>query len=294
MEIPRQSGAIDLGDISKVLLNKGVIILEGLLSPAQIMELKQEVEKGFEGAPQLAGVVDQSKVKFFSPLPLIVPSSIQTIILNDTLFSIADEVLGPNCHNVRIHTTGGIQVLPGGAAQPLHRELDIFQPFFTRGPQDPQCILFSLWAIDDFYKENGATCLVPGSHRWPDGQEAQEEQIFYAEMPAGSVALWLGRTLHAGGANKTQSPRSGVAVSLSVDWLTQEENQFISVSPSVARTLPTRLQKLLGYRASPSYGWSAGYKSSNLLERATDPRESGPAEDIFNLMDELPTLLSKR
>ena len=77
----------------------------------------------------------------------------------------------------------------------------------------PELQLASVIAFVDFTKENGATRVVPGSHRWPDRwltaaeQHAllptDPDQIAYAEMPAGSAVIYSGGTIHSGGANST-------------------------------------------------------------------------------------------
>ena len=56
-------------------------------------------------------------------------------------------------------------------------------------------------------------------------------------MPAGSVLLWMGGTLHGAGANRTDEWRYGVFLSYSLGWLRQEENQYIDVPGEIARTL---------------------------------------------------------
>src|SRR5215469_13596812 len=68
-----------------------------------------------------------------------------------------------------------------------------------------------------------------------------------AEMPAGSLFLWMGRTLHGAGANRTNQWRFGTFLSYSLGWLRQEENLYLDVPPDIARTLPKELRRLLGY-----------------------------------------------
>ena len=64
-----------------------------------------------------------------------------------------------------------------------------------------------MWAVDEFTAENGATHLVPGSHKWPRGSERVPEphEITQGVMPAGSVLIYFGSLLHGGGANRTGS-----------------------------------------------------------------------------------------
>ena len=69
-------------------------------------------------------------------------------------------------------------------------------------------------------------------------------------MAAGSAVVYLGSTLHGGGANVTTDVRRrGMHVSYCVGWLRTEENQYLSTPIEVVRTLPRESQALLGYAA---------------------------------------------
>ena len=164
-----------------------------------------------------------------------------------------DSILLPNCASYQIHATAALVVGPGARVQVLHREDDAF-PFF-KVPR-PNLVVASMWAITDFTEANGATRLVPGSHRWTAGRVAGEEEVLSAEMPAGSVLLWMGGTLHGAGANRSDQWRFGVFLSYSLGWLRQEENQYLDTPPDVARTLPKDLRDLVGYRMHAALGYA--------------------------------------
>jgi ectoine hydroxylase-related dioxygenase (phytanoyl-CoA dioxygenase family) len=115
------------------------------------------------------------------------------------MLAACDAVLKPNCETYQLHVGSALVVGPGATMQILHREDDAC-PFFkvTR----PNLVLASMWAISDFTASNGATNLVPGSHRWQEGREARPDEIVAAEMPTGSVLLWMSGTLHGAGADR--------------------------------------------------------------------------------------------
>ena len=182
-----------------------------------------------------------------------------------------DPVLGPNCHHYRLNISGARQVCAGDAHQFLHREMDTFRPFLEHDPETPERALAIVWALTDFSLENGATRLVPGSHRWPGGRVAEEHEVARAVMPKGSAALWTGKTLHGLAASRDES-RTSVTFVFMVDWLTTEENQFFAIPPEVARGLPERAQQLIGYRASPALGWVSDRDPDNLLRTPGEPR----------------------
>jgi ectoine hydroxylase-related dioxygenase (phytanoyl-CoA dioxygenase family) len=72
-------------------------------------------------------------------------------------------------------------------------------------------------------------------------------------MPAGSVMLYSGTVWHGGGANRTSERRLGVILEYVVGWLRAQETHVLAVPPEVVRTLPERLQELLGYNIYPPF-----------------------------------------
>jgi ectoine hydroxylase-related dioxygenase (phytanoyl-CoA dioxygenase family) len=87
-------------------------------------------------------------------------------------------------------------------------------------------------------------------------------------MPAGSAVVYLGGTLHGGGANTSQVARRGAHLSYCLGWLRTEENQYLSVPPAIAATLPRRSQELLGYAVHNSIPRGGGYLG---MLRSQDP-----------------------
>jgi len=115
-------------------------------------------------------------------------------------------------------------------------------------------------ALEEFTLRNGATRLVPGSHRWPVEREALEEEFAEAAMLAGSAVVYLGSTLHGGGSNTTgKSGRRGLHLSYVVGWLRTEENNVLTTPPHLARSLPDRAQALLGYAVHDAIEDRGGY-----------------------------------
>ena len=175
---------------------------------------------------------------------------------------------GPNCHHYTVGATVMLELRgPEGKNQTLHRENAIYQPFVEALPNMPEFIMSAMWAGTDFTIENGATRLVPGSHEWPEERVAEEHEITQAVMPKGSVVLWLSRSIHGAGASTSSEGRVGFFHSYIVDWLRQEENQYIAVSTEAARRLSLPARQLLGYRSSKNLGWVKGRDAEDLLTK---------------------------
>lgn len=159
-----------------------------------------------------------------------------------------------------------LRIGPGEAAQVLHRDEDIY----PLPRPHPPVVLNSMWALCDFTAANGATRLVPGSHRWTAGGHDRwpdDSEPVAAEMPAGSVLLYQGGLLHGGGANTTDQPRPGLLLEYVVSWLRPQETQLLAVPPEVVSELPERLQELLGYNVHPPF---LGYVDGRHPRRVLD------------------------
>ena len=84
------------------------------------------------------------------------------------------------------------------------------------------------------------------------------DSIEQAVMPQGSLLLYLGTTVHAGGANLSDGPRAGLVNTYALGWLRQEENQYLNVPREVAQTHSPTIQRLMGYARHRSPGGSLG------------------------------------
>lgn len=88
---------------------------------------------------------------------------------------------------------------------------------------------------------------MPGSLDWPDSRQVQPHEIVPAVMRRGSVLVYTGGVFHGGGENRATSDRIGLNLTYTLGWLRQEENQYLSCPPAIARSLDPALQAVLGY-----------------------------------------------
>jgi ectoine hydroxylase-related dioxygenase (phytanoyl-CoA dioxygenase family) len=158
--------------------------------------------------------------------------------IDPLLLGVLDRLLGP----AQLSAPVGISIGPGESAQLLHRDDGIYP---LPDPK-PELVLNTMWALDDFTEANGATRVVPGSHRWTSPPTTEPETVA-AEMLAGSVMFFLGSLLHGGGANTTDRSRLGVILHYCAAWLRPQENHVLGVPKRIVRDLPEPLQELLGY-----------------------------------------------
>ena len=168
----------------------------------------------------------------------------QDLALDPLINNMVDNFLEPHCENYQLHFTSAIQIGPGESSQILHRDRGLWGGYI---PRRIETQFSTVWAITDFTKENGATQVVPGSHKWDKNRQPLPEEIAYAEMEAGSVFIYTGSVLHGGGTNTTEESRLGVFLHYAPGWLRQEENQYLSCPPEIAKTFSPELRSLIGY-----------------------------------------------
>ena len=181
------------------------------------------------------------------------------------LLGVLDRFLG----QYQLSAPTGIQIGPGEVDQILHHDDSIYPLPVPHG----EVVLNTMWPFDDFTVENGATRILPGSHRWEPGRRpvpADEADVVQVEMRAGSVLFYTGSIWHGGGANRTETPRLGVILEYVSSWLRPQENHVLAVPREVAASLPERLQELLGYNIHPPF---MGYVDGRHPRRVL--RESG-------------------
>ncbi|UTW54471.1 phytanoyl-CoA dioxygenase family protein [Kordiimonas sp. SCSIO 12610] len=142
-----------------------------------------------------------------------------------------------------------INILPGENAQDLHVD-----DGFYRIPRPRQPLgAATVWAIDDFTEENGATVIVPKSHTWGDDQMPERSEAIPAIMPAGSVVFFLGTTWHGGGMNVSKSARFAITHQYCDAYLRQQENYLLELSKDTVRALSPTMQALVGYSIYPPF-----------------------------------------
>ena len=282
--IERFDVAAEPDAIHAALERDGAVIVEHLLPLDVVDRVNAEVEAAVEAADAGAALFNPIMQAFHGPftkqvagMPGISPAFATEVMCHPLLLAMCDRVLLPSCARYQLNLGHLLQRGPGSEEQWLHRDEAVWSDVPRPHPELQLAIVI---AFVDFTRENGATRVVPGSHRWPDRQllPAEQidltppapEQIAYAEMPAGSAVIYSGGTIHAGGANSTTVPRRGAHLSYCLGWLRTEENNYLSTPPSVAAALPRRAQELLGYALHDSIPRGGGYLG---MVRMQDPVE---------------------
>jgi len=209
------------------------------------------------------------------------------LVEHPRILAICDRLLEPN---YLLTASQAIQIHPGETPQPFHTD-----DAFYRIPRPRHAVSVStIWAVDAFTAENGATQIVPGSHRWddpeileqlkgidfttrPDGEPYRatddpldgkiSDHLRDVTMSSGSVIVFLGTLLHRGGENRGARPRLALSNQYCEPWARPQENYFLSIPRERAARMSERVQALLGYSVHPPFmGHAKGYHPRRFLE----------------------------
>ncbi len=229
-------------EIVEIVRREGAMILTDAISSADLEALNGELNPYMAATPPGR---DDFTGRSTTRTGALVARSPKTreLVMNEAVLAAVGRFLEPYCHRFQLHLTQIIRLMPGQGKQAIHRDRWAWGKYI----QDVEPQLNTIWALTDFTEENGATQVVPGSVDWPDDRRAKPEEICQAVMPAGSLLLYTGSVFHAGGENRSSADRVGLNITYSLGWLRQEENQFLSCPPEIARDLEPALQDLLGY-----------------------------------------------
>lgn len=244
------------------LLSDGYCIIPGACSSETIRALYEDFAPRFATTPFCEGGFYGARTKRFGAL-LRRSAYMDTLVRHPLVLRIVETVLGQYCERILLNLTQAVELHPHALAQIPHRDQDIWG-----GPKGAiEYQINVIWPLTPFTAANGATMLWPGSHR-PDASTDPSSAVIAAEMEPGSALLFLGSTLHGGGANRTDDVRRAVIVGYCLGWLRSFENQYLVYPPEIARGFDPDLAALIGYtQHRPNLGNVEGQCPSILFER---------------------------
>jgi ectoine hydroxylase-related dioxygenase (phytanoyl-CoA dioxygenase family) len=143
---------------------------------------------------------------------------------------------------------------PGAEAQFLHQDQSGVKPtpHYAIGVN-------TLFCLDDFTEDNGATRIVPGSHiaergLAPDNIYTTKGTVA-AVVPAGSAIIFESRLWHGAGASKPgQKNRRSITLLTQRAWTRGATNGVLAVHPEVLATMSDSLKSRMGFRVTDGLG----------------------------------------
>ncbi len=235
--------------MTSALENEGAIIIDHLIDEDVIDRFNGDLRAEFDRQ----GHLFQGDFNGYKTLRIGAvtkhSSEFPTLLAHPVILEIADAILKPHCEVYQVGSTTAIEILPGEVAQVLHAD-DTCYPSHLLAFEAQISVL---WALDDFTEDNGATQVVMRQDRPDDEADFDKAPIQKAVMPKGSVVIYLGSTIHGGGANNSDKPRKALVNTYCLGWLRQEENQYLSLTHEEVSALTEPVRRLLGYQAHGPY-----------------------------------------
>jgi hypothetical protein len=221
---------------------QGFLVLPGLMTPELLGALRRRIEELFAEEGALAGSEFKQEPEARRLANLVDKGRIfEDVILTPPVLECMAHILGPrfklsslNARSTDPHSASG---------QPLHADSGAIadnQGYFVAN---------SVWLLDDFTPENGATRFVAGSHRWrrlpePDFyQPHPEEQLVLGK--AGDVVVMNAHMWHGGTANRTAAPRRAMHVYYTRYDQPQQQYQKRLLSRAIQSRLSAEARRIL-------------------------------------------------
>jgi len=221
---------------------QGFLVFPGLMGADLLERLRNRVDQLFDeeganagsefkqepGARRLANLVNKGRV-------------FEEVILTPILLEAMAQVLGPNFKLSSLNVRSADPHSPSD--QPLHADSGAV------ADGHGYWVANSVWMLDDFTLENGATRMVPGSHRWgqapPPGLYEAHPQQQLVLGKAGDVVVMNAHMWHGGTANRTAAPRRAMHVYYTRSDKPQQQYQKQLLSTEVQSRLNPEARRIL-------------------------------------------------
>ena len=259
----------------------GFVVFEGALPAHQLDALREGLEPLLRDAPRgrndFEGTHTNRVYALLAKVPAMAP-----LVEHPRVIALVDALLEPG---YLLTAALAINLLPGETAQTWHHD----DGFYTLPRPRPPVSISTIWALDDFTEVNGATEVIPASHRWsdelPQGEDGRRVSV---TMPAGSVVVFSGTLWHRGGANRSKGPRLCVSPQYCQPWGRQQENMMLAVGTRALDYSP-RIRAMLGYSIHPPFmGMVDGMHPSRLIDPGYEPSATGARERADHFWDRGP------
>ena len=148
-------------DVAQRLTSDGYVVVSGLMSEGDVAAARADLARILAATPTgrnaFEGFDTQRVYALFAKT-----RTFDRLAVHPLLLDVLDQVLG----HYQLSAPVGIR-MGRRERQMLHRD-DAIYPL----PQPhPPVVVNTMWPLDEFTEENGATRYVPGSHQWEPGRQ---------------------------------------------------------------------------------------------------------------------------
>lgn len=198
--------------------DRGYVIIENAMSLEDCRQYRDELERHMTQSPRGRNVFEGTSSHRLYAL-LAKSETFAAMVEHPLALAFAEHFLGESC---LLSACLSINLHPGESVQPWHTDdahIGVAHPHGIFG-------VSVFWALDETTVLNGATEVLPYSHRWADValQGMLQDEHFtqtetagedshgaldsvHAVMPAGSIMIMRSDVWHRGGANRSETDR---------------------------------------------------------------------------------------
>ena len=126
----------------------------------------------------------------------------EQVPVHEEVLPIVERVLDPGC---LVSSLSSITILPGEQAQPIHADDQLIP---LPKPHVPT-VCNTMWALTDFTEENGATRIIPGTHRADCSPDYGVAVRLRSRPRCRRAACWSGTAACGTGAAPTGATSAG-------------------------------------------------------------------------------------
>ncbi|KAK0721854.1 phytanoyl-CoA dioxygenase [Lasiosphaeria miniovina] len=245
------------------VLEDGYVIIPNAFTEQEALEAKAEIQRLHGDAPRTGRIAfDGFKTNRILAL-LGKTRAFDKFCLLPAVQALNDHFLDDD---YLIYIMESITINPGERAQVLHHDDAV-----TALPRPrPHVTAATMIVLDDYTELNGATRIIPGSHKWGSDRVGDERDAVSAVCPRGSVIYFLGTTWHAGGANRSAAPRYAATIQYCQPYIRPLENLMVAIDPrrALSGEIPPRIVDMMGYRSAiPFVGYADGLNPKKASRR---------------------------
>lgn len=235
----------DLAEVAQALMENGLVVLSRLVDNSIIDAVLAELLPHADANEFGQSVFEGAKTRRTGAVPVRSPTFRKCLAMHPAIMTLGDSILGSTAR-WKLSSTELIEVHPDQRTQSLHR--DQWKYNYFDFPANFETDLAGMWAMTDFTKANGATIVMPGSHKLPNDLRPEVSEGIPAEMRKGSLLLYTGSLYHGAGQNTTSEVRIGLSLQHCLGWLQAGEHFQLECPPDQVQGWPEELLRFIGYR----------------------------------------------
>lgn len=232
---------LDLNELKTELDEYGFVVLPQLLPAEQaghmahrLMEIMNRQPEARARYQNLRGVFNYDDGDTFVPL-----------VTQPVYLELARHLVG---EGMQMAEVGAVWNKPGAAAGGWHADVPVGW-FASQGRPIPDvCFMVNcIWMLTEFTRDNGATQLIPFSHRSRrlPRPGVDYRHVVAAEGPPGSIVIFHGAIWHRSGPNVTRDQqRVGVSSGFHAHWMDPRAGGWYLLTRAVRDRMPPEVQQM--------------------------------------------------